>query len=581
MDRYETAVMHLKQRMEDKSLRSVDRINLLNETMKHILDTAAAQKDDVMLTRVKLLLYEHGILSQCATLLSLGPQKLQSKWSAVVILGSLTSSCCVGVVVGELSETFHEQFLPSVIDGLLSLASHLARRTDCVSLFKEVMESVGLLLQDHVQLSMQVLSSSHYELIQGYDDDALLLICVQMWIRCTASSDFLTSLSDDAIPLLLNEAVGQLAVTADAAVGGASVRLLLHMAKQLPLQPFLSKFKGLDSLLDKDWRGRGFDFEVDQLISLIQSRESTPSVNRVRAACLIQAAWKSYLTRRRVKSLRRVVLILQRCFRARKRKLQQQENAQRQQEELNFQVCLQRQQARRKFHQKQRELLQLLPADQVLPYLQECEVLAAVVIQSAWRGFLARRRVNSLRPAVKMEHAQQHAARTLQKAARRLIEKRCAAKVLASEFCWIGQTGLTASRRAELKRQVEEYISLHPSSGVSHEECEQLHVDVQWRLQALLRQAVRQKMEEHKVASLLAHTHTQLDLLKDAPPLSAVSATDIKSFLCPSGTVASRARDAHNSRLQANRLPWWRTLGETCEGLIPKEDRDHEGVDSS
>ncbi|XP_057686333.1 IQ calmodulin-binding motif-containing protein 1-like isoform X2 [Corythoichthys intestinalis] len=475
MDHYEKAVMHLKQRMEDISLRPVDKINLLKDNIKQFLNMAAAQKDGVMLTRVKSLLYQHGILSHCVTLLTLGPQRLQSNWSGVVKLGSLTSTCCVGAVVGELSETFHMLFLPSVIDGLLSLASHLALRTECMPLFKKVMDSVSLLLQAHVQLTTQVLSSSHYELIQGTDDDAMALICVQMWTdSCTASSDFLTSLSDDAISLLLNEAVGQLAVTSDAAVGGASVRLVLHMAKQLPLQPFFSNFKGLDSLLDKDWRGRGFDQEVDQLISLIQSWESTPSVDRVKAACVIQAAWKSYLTRRRVKSLRGVVLMLQHRFRARRRQQQQRENAQRWQEELNFQVCLQRQQARRKFHQKQRELLQLLPADQVLPYLQECEVRAAVVIQSAWRGFLARRRVDSLRPGLRIEHAQQHAARKLQKAVRRFLEKRRTAKVLASELCWIGQKGLTDSRRSLLKRQVDEYISLHPMPRPSQQSQRQI-----------------------------------------------------------------------------------------------------------
>ena len=49
----------------------------------------------------------------------------------------------------------------------------------------------------------------------------------------------------------------------------------------------------------------------------------------------------------------------------------------------------------------------------------------------------------------------------------------------------------------------------------------------------------------------------------DAPPLSVVTATDAESFLSPSGPIAARARDAHNAMLQASRLPWWKTLGET------------------
>lgn len=52
-------------------------------------------------------------------------------------------------------------------------------------------------------------------------------------------------------------------------------------------------------------------------------------------------------------------------------------------------------------------------------------------------------------------------------------------------------------------------------------------------------------------------------LLTDAPALSAVTESDVESFLSPSGSIAARARNAHNEMLQANRLPWWKTLGES------------------
>lgn len=60
------------------------------------------------------------------------------------------------------------------------------------------------------------------------------------------SRDFLSGLSDDSVLLLLNEAVGQLAVSSDSAVGGASVRLILVMANQqgLRVQPLLLSFRG-------------------------------------------------------------------------------------------------------------------------------------------------------------------------------------------------------------------------------------------------------------------------------------------------------------------------------------------------
>ncbi|XP_061826818.1 IQ calmodulin-binding motif-containing protein 1-like [Nerophis lumbriciformis] len=564
MEPLEETLIQLKRDLEDKQMSQHDTINFLNSTLKQFLNMAAVQKDRGVLPRFKSLLYQSGILDHC---ISLFTPSLQGNWSAAAMLASLTSSCCVGVEPGELSETFHRLFLPSVMDSLLSLASQLARQTQRMDLLKKVMESIGWILRAHTQLTTQVLSSAYYELIQGRDVTAALL-CVQMWIdSCTASSDFLSNLCDNSIQLLLNEAVGQLAITSDAAVGGASIRLILHMSNQLQLQTLLLSFKGLDSLLEKDWRGCGFDQEVSQLIALLQPCENTSSEECVRAACIIQATWRAYLTRRRLKTLNRVVTMLQRHFRARKKRQQKQRAAQQWEEERKYQVCMRRQQARTKFHQKQRQLLQLLPPDQVQPYLQECERRAAVLIQSTWRGVMARRRVDLQRRVSKHTQAQQRAARTLQRAVRHYLQERRAAKVLSSIPCWIGQKGLTNSKRVMLKRQVEEYIRLHPSVGISSEQWEHLHVDVQWRLQALLQKTIQKSREEQKIESLLAHTHTQLDLLRDTLPLSDVKVADIQRFLSPSSAVAANARDAHNARLQADRLPWWRTLDDkTAQG---------------
>ncbi|XP_067439190.1 IQ calmodulin-binding motif-containing protein 1 isoform X1 [Thunnus thynnus] len=561
----EPLVSELKRQLEDENLNPEQRVNLLNNGLNKALNMAAVQTSSGALIRVKSQLYLSGVLRHCVRLLSLDPRRLRGNWSAAATLAQLTSSCCVGVDLDEPSEAFHRLFLPSVMDALLSLASQLMRRSE--SLFRKVMDSVGWLLRAHTQLTTQVLSSAHYEQIQMCDDVTVSLLCVQMWIQtCTSSSDFLSGLSDDSALLLLNEAVGQLAVSSEPAVGGASVRLILLMASQLELrlQRLLRSFRGLDSLLDKDWRGRGFDEDVDQLIALIQSGESTACAERVQAACVIQAAWRSYQTRRRVKSLNRAVSTLQRRYRARRRQQQQQKEAQHWEEELKYQVCVRRQQARREFHQRQRQLLQLLPADQVQSYLQECERRAAVLIQSAWRGFRERRRYNNThRHTLRRTHTQQQAARTLQRAVRHFLQKQRAAKTPPTPAFWIGQNGLTDSRRAELKRQVEEYIAVHPSSRTCREECERLHEEVQLLLLSELQRGEQQRREEQRTEALLAHTHTQLELLRDAPPLSVVTATDAESFLSPSGPVSARARDAHNAMLQASRLPWWRTLADT------------------
>ncbi|XP_037829809.1 IQ calmodulin-binding motif-containing protein 1 isoform X2 [Kryptolebias marmoratus] len=583
----EVLISELKRQLEDEDLNPEQRISLLNDGLNKVLNSAAVRTSSSSLARVKSELYHSGVLNHCVQTLSLHPSRLRGNWGAAATLAHLTTSCCVGVEPGSRSEAFHRLFLPSVIDGLLPLACQLMSRAECSSLLRKVMDSVGWLLSAHSGLTAQVLSSVHYEQIQMCDDITVSLLCIQMWIQiCTVSRNFLSDLSNESVLLLLNEAVGQLALSSDSAVGGASITLMLLMAKQLGcrFQPLLLKFKGLDSLLEKDWRGRGFDQDIDQLIAIIQSEQSESSqtevqTERVRAACVIQAAWRSYRTRRRVKSLNRAASALQRRYRARRRRQHEQKEAQQWEAELRYQVCLRRRQARRQFHQKQRQLLQLLPPEQVQMYLQECERRAAVVIQSFWRGFRDRRYYNNtLRDTLRQKHTQQQAARTLQRAVRRFLEKRRAAKALPLAPLWIGQEGLTDSQRAELKQQVEEYISAHRSSRVSPEECAALHEEVQQLLQAELQRGEQQRREEQHVETLLAYTHTQLELLQDAPALSVVTVTQAESFLSSSASISARARSAHSAVLQASRLPWWRTLGEpdTSWGSGPAHLQDLE-----
>uniref|UniRef100_A0A3B4ZH71 IQ motif containing B1 n=1 Tax=Stegastes partitus TaxID=144197 RepID=A0A3B4ZH71_9TELE len=326
-------------------------------------------------TLLKSRLYLSGVLSHCVA--ALRPGRLQESWSAAATLAQLTCCCCVGVQPGRHSEAFHRLFLPSVVDALLSLAGQLMRRAERCSLFRTLMDSVGRLLSAHAQLSAH-----------GQSDHRLL-------IRHAADRD--------ADP---HSSVLNLNSLLHASQGRSQVSLWVTWVETSPVR--LSA--GLDSLLDKDWRGRGFDQDVDQLIALV-------STEHVQAACVIQAAWRSYRTRRRVKSLSRAVSTLQRRYRARRRRQQQQTEARRWEEELSYQVFVRRQQARRRFHQKQRRLLQLLPADQVQSYLQEVERRAAVVIQSFWRGFRERRRYqDTQRHTLRQTQKRQQAAMTLQTA---------------------------------------------------------------------------------------------------------------------------------------------------------------------
>ncbi|KAL1022038.1 hypothetical protein UPYG_G00021450 [Umbra pygmaea] len=545
--------------------------------LQEILNRTSFQ-DEKELGTLKRDLFNHGILQYCAgDALTLNYAKVEGGYATATQLAEILSSCCVGVDLGMDTEAFHRRLLPSVTDSLLLLANRLMSRAlvengqpEMFRHFKKVMDSLCWLLKAHGHLATQVLLSGSYERILMSDDERIGAVCVSMWHQLlSVNSDLVADLKKEPLSVMLDDIVYRMAHTSDPTVGGAAIRTLLLIARQQDssLKLIIHRFKGLEGMVGCEWRGRGFDDEVDQLIKLLQREISQPAENMqqewpsecVRAACVIQAAWRSFQTRRRVKSLPGAVSCLQRSFRERRQTRLRQVEAVRCEEELRLQMCLRRQRARRDFHQKQLQLLYILPPGQVQQYLGEVERQAAVRIQTVWRGYRERRYFQLRRKT----HTQHRAARILQRAVLRFLKRRRAQRGHRSLSPWIGLRGLTDSRRSELKIEVEKYIALHLSSVVTPEGSRELHAQTQALLLKHL-QGRQDDMREHThTHALLAQINTDLELLLNAPPLSAATVTDCQLFRSRSGPVAARARQSHNALLQASHLPWWKMLGDS------------------
>ncbi|XP_020338012.2 IQ calmodulin-binding motif-containing protein 1 isoform X1 [Oncorhynchus kisutch] len=548
--------------------------------LQDILNRISVQ-DDGELGAFKNSLFSHGILQYCAGVaLKLNYAKVEGGYATATQLAEILSSCCVGVDMGGDTEAFHRQLLPSVTDSLLSLASRLMNRAlagngqpEMFRFFKKVMGSVCWLLKAHGHLATQVLQSDHYERMLMSEEERVGTVCVSLWHQLlTANSELVAGLGKGPLSVILDDVVYRMALTSNPVVGGAAIRTLLLVARQQEsaLQLIIHRFKGLEGMIGREWRGRGFDEDVDQLIKLLHREVPKPADHTetwpeecVRAACVIQAAWRSYQTRRRVKNLPRAVRSLQRSFRERRRRRVQQAQAVCWEEELRLQLCVRRQRARREFHQKQLQLLQLLPPGQVQQYLGEVERQAAIQIQRVWRGHRERRNFQQRRNT----HTQHRAAVVLQRTVLRFLKRRRAEKAPPSLSPWNGPRGLTDSRRAELKREVEEHIALHPSSVVSLEGSRELHAQTQALLLQHLQGREAELREHTHTHALLAQINTDLELLLNAPSLSVATVTDCDVFRSRSAPVAARARQSHNALLQAGRLPWWKMLGDgdiTC-----------------
>ncbi|KAK2888897.1 hypothetical protein Q8A67_014272 [Cirrhinus molitorella] len=547
--------------------------NKVNDVLSKLKDFVARKSlgDQRDLEACKQSLYCHGVLQYCSSSLRFSPAKIQGGYAVLTQMADLLSTCCVGLGAFRDMEVFSHEFLPCVVENLLFLAERLMNRAlrdkahnEMIRLFRKVFDSLGWLLRAHTHLIHQVLRSKHYESIQICEDDDVSVVTVTFWNNIfRANGAVVDEMGNRALTDIMDDTVYKMSSSSNPVIGRAAVKTLVLIMdySSSTHQLIHRRYRGLADLAVKDWRGKGFDSVLDQLIDHLQSdvpwrHTKESSEEYVRAACIIQAAWRAHQTRKRLRKLPRAVSTLQRSFREKRRRQQEHTERQRSEEELRHQVCLRRQRAMRQFRQHQLHLMEILPAAQVERYLGELENKAAVLIQRVWRGHRERRNFQQHRYILR----QHRAAVTLQRATLRFLKRRKAQRNILTPLK--GPKGLTDSRRTELKQHIHEHICLYPSSVMSAEGSVELHQRAQSLLhQHLINRASDRAHEQHRQA-LLAQINTDLELLLNAPSLKNARADNASLFLSRSCPVATRARQSHNALMQSMRLPWWRMLGE-------------------
>ncbi|KAK2857486.1 hypothetical protein Q7C36_005405 [Tachysurus vachellii] len=529
------------------------------------------QKD---LEKCKQDLFHHRVLDYCSAALKFNPAKIQGSYSSMTQMADVLSTCCVGIGSVRDGDVFRRQFLPGVIDNILFLIHRIMNRairdkgqTEMIRLFRNIINSLSWLLRAHPHLIPCVLNSRYYESVQMSDDDEISAGILTMWYNLfRTNSAAVSEITTTALYTILDDVVYKMSSSSNPVIGSAAVKILLSITEQKSHSVSLQlheRYKGLEDMVQKDWRGKGFDATLMQLIHRLQSegpgkdtRAQYSSAERVRAACVIQAAWRAHQTRCRLKKLPRAVSVLQRSFRERRRQKQAETEKRLAEEELRHQVRLHRQRAIRQFHQRQLHLMEILPAEHLARFLGELENRAALLIQRVWRGHRERQQFKQNR-----YHLRQHkAAVTLQRAILAFLKRRRSQRNLVAP--WKSHKGLTESRRAELKRQIEHHVFLHPSSVVSAEGTLALHDKAQSMLQQhLMTKASDRAQEQHRQA-VMAQINTDIELLLSVPTLKDMHEEDSCLFLSRSAPTAMRARQAHNALLRSAHLPWWRKLGD-------------------
>ncbi|XP_050773029.1 IQ calmodulin-binding motif-containing protein 1 isoform X5 [Gopherus flavomarginatus] len=548
--------------------------------LKEILNSTSLGSKESQ--KIKQDLYYYNLVQYCMLVLKQDYSRLPGGWATAAQLSEILSQCCVGLEVKEDPEEFYNKLLPSAVDNLLFLGRRLQARfiraikdeekSEFLRCFRTVTDAICWLFGGHIQLTECVLQSNHFLQLLITDDveTATAMISVLQNIL-RANSSVLLHVDEKILHSVLDELVYKLSSTTNPVTGNAATKVLLSVAESHPqlVELLSTRYRGLRTLLSKQWVGKGFDRNLNQLSDLLYSESCRKGeMQRLhQAACLIQAVWRGFQTRKRLKTLPIAVTALQRSFRAKRKQELQHLKRLKEDETLRQQLQLQRQRAMRLFHERQLTLLEIVHAGQVDRYIQEMEGKAALTIQRHWRGYRARRKVHQQRQSLK----QHKAAVIIQRAARKFLGK-CQRKRKALSP-WKEPKELTSAQKLALQQKVDDYIRLHPASQMPEEMSKELHLQAQEKLaQYLLRSSLDRRAEQRREA-LLAQVNTDVELLMSAPSLMEATEKDLDVFMSWSVPVACKARQSHNTMLKYTRWPWWKKLGDEVmdDDMIPDD----------
>ncbi|KAH0621298.1 hypothetical protein JD844_022434 [Phrynosoma platyrhinos] len=505
------------------------------------------------LQKIKQDVYYYDLVQYCLFVL---------KQDYTRVLGGWTTAAQIAEILSKL--------LPSAVDNLLFLGKRLQsqyvreikdeERNEFSQSFKTVTDALCWLCEGHAQLTGKVLQNGQFQQLLMTDDVETSTVIMSVLEKILKTNiAVLLELDEKSLRCILDELVYKLSSSTNPVIGNAAVTLLLLITEsdaQL-LMTLVMRYKGLQTLLSKQWTGKGFDGNLNQLLDLLYSQnykiDKTQSLQQ--AACIIQAAWRGFQTRKRLKQLPKAVTTLQRNFRAKRERELQDLQKQKEEEELCRQLQLQRQRAMRLFHERQLTVLEIVHAGQVEKHMHEMKEKSAKTIQRYWRAFKARRNFQQQK-----KYLQQYkAAVILQRAVLKFLEKRRKRRAYS---LWKKPKSLSDEQRLSLQQKVDNYIRLHPASEMSEEMSRELHHQAQENLaKYLLRQRQDHKAEQHREA-LLAQIHTDVDQLMCAPSLAESTLKDLNVFMSRSVPVVAKAKQSHNSMLKYTRWPWWKKIGE-------------------
>ncbi|XP_063081139.1 IQ calmodulin-binding motif-containing protein 1 isoform X2 [Cavia porcellus] len=493
------------------------------------------------LKKIKQDIYCYDLIQYCLLVLRQDCSRIQGGWTTISQLTQIISHCCVGLEPGEDAEEFYKEILPSAAENFLVLGKKLQacfintakgeEKDELLHFFQIVTDSFLWLLGGHVQLIQNVLQSDHFlHLLQTDNVQIGSAVMTLLQNILQINSGDLLRIEGNILHSILDEVISKFLLSPSPFIRSTAVKLLLLIARShqdiLVALRLSTRYKGFRNQLIAQGIRTEFSQEFEQLIGLLNPKiyQEVEEQKLHQAACLIQAYWKGFQTRKRLKKLPSAVIALQRSFRSKRTKALLKLNRQKEEKNLRLQLQLERQRAMRHSRELRLSMLEIVHPGQVEKYNQKLEEKSALIIQKHWRGYRQRKKFHQQRPCL-TEHK---AAVILQRA----------------------------------------------SSQMSDEASRELHAQAQERLQHyFMSRALEEKAQQHREA-LMAQISTNIEQLMKAPSLKEAEGKEPELFLSRSRPVAAKAKQAHLITLKHTQAPWWKKLGEEPgnEIDVPKDE---------
>ncbi|CAH1774154.1 unnamed protein product [Owenia fusiformis] len=538
--------------------------------LKEYLD--ATPSGSKQIKQLKNDIWSYDLLPVLILVLKQDYTKVAQGWNTAAQLSKVVSQCCVGIEPSGESD-FYDKLLPDAIENMLILAWRIQEKYIETSVatkrskeqmlddFKLVADSLRYLFSGHTSLTVNALSSPWLLQLLLTDDVETAVVVISIIISVVRVNLLApVTVDNKVLHNILDELIYKLSASMDESVGSASTKCLLTLcdAQATMIEILCSRYKGLRPLLSK-WTGKGFGRDLRQLLLLLDTgNKQKADMERLhRAACTIQAMFRSFKTRKKLNRADKAMGKLQKSFRAKREKAEKAREMRAMQQELQHLLLLRRKKAMRDLRNKQLEAIRILPAGQMDQYLEKEQQRAAIKIQAQFRGYRQRKSIGSPN-ARKRATKRLRSVIIIQRAVRKWLER---LRVKRREPPpWQRPPGLTDDRRVELQAKILDWRENHPFPSKTRPQQEELHNKVQDAIRSHISQCKTIRKLEQRREALLARLETDADLLLNAPSLVDASDKDIELYTSRSAPVAAKARQNHINEIKLLNQPWWRKL---------------------